>query len=178
MDPMVRTLTLGVIPTVAPYLLRLAVGELRRRYARLRLLLREAQTGALLRDLDEGRVDAALLAVPIPTEGLQVEELFAEPFYAALPADHPVAKRKFLTVEDLPGDQLLLLEDGHCLRDQALSVCRRAGGQLLEEIRATSLKTLRQMVGAAVAYTLMPAMAVPDAADGSAQGLIAYRPPA
>lgn len=157
-DPMDRTLQLGVIPTLGPYYLPHALTIVHRLHPKLRLLLREVLTPHLLADLAEGKLDAGLLALPVEDASLEVVPLFVEPFLAAVPAEHPLAKEKAIEVEALAAAGLLLLEEGHCLRDQALEACR-LDGLRNEEIRATSLETLRQMVGMGLGVTLIPALA-------------------
>ena len=173
-DPMSRTLHLGVIPTLGPYFLPHALTLVHRTYPDLRLLLREDITDRLLELLAAGQIDAALVALPVEDEALESLALFDEPFWAALPADHKLARQDQVRVKDLAGCKLLLLEDGHCLRDQALEVC---GPQARadEEVRATSLETLRQMVGMGIGVTLLPALAV-DAAPKSTRRQVAVRP--
>lgn len=157
-DPMDRTLQLGVIPTLGPYYLPHALTIVHRLHPKLRLLLREVLTPHLLADLAEGKLDAGLLALPVEDASLEVVPLFVEPFLAAVPAEHPLAKEKAIEVEALAAAGLLLLEEGHCLRDQALEACHLEGLRN-EEIRATSLETLRQMVGMGLGVTLIPALA-------------------
>ena len=143
---------LDLLPHVVP--------GLRSRFPRLELLLTEEKTETLLARLREGRLDAALLALPLHDDQLHSEPLFDEPFLLAVPAQHRLARRKSLDVDDLESESLLLLEDGHCLRDQALDVCQLAGASERDGFRATSLETLRQMVAANVGITLLPALAV------------------
>lgn len=159
-DPEAGRLRLGVIPTVAPYLLPLALPELRRRFPRLQIYLFEWQTAVLLERLPAGELDAALLALPIdPPHPLDTLPLFDEPFLAALPAGHPLARRPSLPLEAMRETDVLLLEDGHCLRDQALDLCKRVGAAEVEGFRATSLETLRQMVAMGMGATFVPALA-------------------
>jgi len=158
-DPMSRTLHLGIIPTLGPYYLPLALTLVRRKHPGLRLLLREEITPQILDDLLEGKLDAGLMALPIADDSLHVEPLFHEPFFAALPAGHALAKHGILKVSEIVNEKLLLLDEGHCLRDQALDVCG-TGNIGREEVRATSLETLRQMVGMGLGLTLLPALAV------------------
>jgi LysR family hydrogen peroxide-inducible transcriptional activator len=160
-DPMDRTVQLGVIPTLGPYYLPHALTMVHKLHPRLRLLLRELMTPHLLEDLAEGRLDGGLLALPVDDPTLEVAPLFVEPFLAAVPATHALASKKEIHVDELAGAGLLLLEEGHCLRDQALEACRLEDLRS-EEIRATSLETLRQMVGMGLGVTLIPALA----ADG------------
>src|SRR5690606_20295083 len=159
-DPGSGTLRLGVFPTLGPYLLPHVVPQLRERFPQLELLLTEEKSDVLLQRLREGKLDAALLALPIHDDQLHAEFLFEEPFLLAAPAAHPLAKQKVLSMDALGEETLLLLEDGHCLRDQALDVCRLAGAQEKAGFRATSLETLRQMVAAGVGVTLLPALSV------------------
>lgn len=159
-NPSEGTLRLGLFPTLAPYFLPHVVPSVRRDYPKLRLQLAEEKTEDLLRLLQRGELDAALLALPVNSEGLEVEVLFEEPFVLALPADHPLAGRPGLTTEDLRGAELLLLEEGHCLRDHALEVCALAEAHERVDFHATSMETLRQMVAAEVGITLMPLLAV------------------
>jgi len=173
-DPMARTLHLGVIPTLGPYYLPYALTLVHRKYPDLRLLLREEMTQQILERLNAGTLDAALLALPVADDGLHVEPLFYEPFFAALPAGHPLAKRDVLKVNDIMAEKLLLLDEGHCLRDQALDVCG-GGSRGREEVRATSLETLRQMVGMGLGLTLLPALAV-DAAPRASKKAVEIRP--
>jgi LysR family hydrogen peroxide-inducible transcriptional activator len=177
-DPMARTLHFGVIPTLGPYYLPHALTLVGRKHPGLRLLLREEMTPQILEHLADGKLDAALLAMPVADETLRAEPLFYEPFYAALPADHALAKRDVLKVSDILGEKLLLLDEGHCLRDQALDVC---GGNPIgrEEVRATSLETLRQMVGMGLGLTLLPALAVDGGARVGRKGIEVrpFRPP-
>jgi LysR family hydrogen peroxide-inducible transcriptional activator len=105
-------------------------------------------------------LDAALLALPVPSEGFEIEILFQEPFVVALPADHELAVKKQIRLEDLSGSELLLLEEGHCLREHALEVCALAGAHERVDFHATSMETLRQMVAANVGITLMPVLAI------------------
>lgn len=172
-DPMDRTVQLGVIPTLGPYYLPHVLTRVHQAFPRLRLLLRESMTPHLLTDLSEGRLDAGLLALPVSDSGLEVERLFREPFLAALPADHELAGMKAVNLDRLSVAGLLLLEEGHCLRDQALEACQLENLRS-EEIRATSLETLRQMVGMGLGVTLMPALAVSGASF--AAGGVVYRP--
>jgi LysR family hydrogen peroxide-inducible transcriptional activator len=172
-DPMDRTVHLGVIPTLGPYYLPHVLTLVRGQYPKLRLLLREEMTPSLLVHLAEGKLDAGLLALPLSDPGLDVLPLFEEPFLAALPADHALARAKSVKLDDLAQAGLLLLEEGHCLRDQALDACRLQGLKS-EEIRATSLETLRQMVGLGLGVTLMPALAV--GGQGAATTHLAIRP--
>lgn len=161
-DPMARTVHFGVIPTLGPYFLPHALTLVHKKHPELRLLLREEMTPQIIKHLAEGKLDAALLALPVDDDGLRVEPLFHEPFFAAVPADHTLAEKKNIKVKELLKEKLLLLDEGHCLRDQALDVCGLRGDSR-EEVRATSLETLRQMVGMGLGLTLLPALAV-DAA--------------
>jgi LysR family hydrogen peroxide-inducible transcriptional activator len=160
LDPESGTVRLGIFPTLGPYLLPHVVPRIRDRFPRLELLLVEEKTEVLLRQLREGRLDAAVLALPIHDDQLHAEFLFEEPFLLAVPEQHELARRKTLKLEDLSDQSLLLLEDGHCMRDQALEVCHLSGASEKSGFRATSLETLRQMVAANVGVTLLPTLAV------------------
>lgn len=159
-DPEAGSVRLGLFPTLGPYLLPHVVPGIRARYPRLELLLVEEKTEVILRMLREGQLDAGLLALPLHDEGLHIEPLFEEPFVLAVPATHALAGQRKIRLTDLAEQSLLLLEDGHCLRDQALDVCQLAGAGERVGFRATSLETLRQMVAAGVGITLLPTLAV------------------
>lgn len=174
-DPMAGPLRLGVIPTLGPYLLPYLLPMIRKRYPQLRLLLSEHLTAALLEALHTHMLDCALLALPVARDGLEVVELFREPFELALPAGHPLAKKKQVRPEDLADESLLLLAEGHCLRDQALDVCGATASASREEVQATSLETLRQMVAAGVGCTLLPQLSTQGGARPDKR-LIELRP--
>jgi LysR family transcriptional regulator, hydrogen peroxide-inducible genes activator len=159
-DPFSGTLTLGAFPTLAPYYLPEVVTRLRAVFPKLTLQLVEEKTDKLLTMLEEGRLDAALLALPAGDGRLASQFLFSDPFLVAVPEGHKLAEKEALTYDDIRSHSLLLLEDGHCLRDQALEVCTMSG--LHEEVgfRATSLETLRQMVKAGTGITLIPKLAL------------------
>ena len=159
-DPEAGTVRLGMFPTLGPYLLPHVVPRIRARFPHLELLLVEEKSDVLLSRLREGKLDAGLLALPVADDQLHTEFLFEEPFVLAVPESHPLAQRGSLTLAELSHQQLLLLEDGHCLREQALDVCRLSGANEKSEFRATSLETLRQMVVADVGITLLPTLAV------------------
>jgi LysR family hydrogen peroxide-inducible transcriptional activator len=159
-DPESGTVRLGLFPTLGPYLLPHVVPKLRARFPRLELLLIEERTATLIQQLHEGKLDAACLALPIHDDQLHCELLFEEPFVLAVPRGHPLGKHATLKLSDLAHEHLLLLDDGHCLRDQALDVCHMAGANEKDGFRATSLETLRQMVAANVGITLLPSLAV------------------
>lgn len=158
-DPEAGTVRLGVFPTLGPYLLPHAVPRIRARFPRLELLLVEEKSDVLLSRLRDGKLDAGLLALPLHDEQLHAEFLFEEPFLLAVPEHHPLAKRDSLALKELADQRLLLLEDGHCLRDQALDVCQLSGAREKIGFQATSLETLRQMVAADVGVTLLPMLA-------------------
>jgi LysR family hydrogen peroxide-inducible transcriptional activator len=160
-DPLVGTLRLGVIPTVAPYVLPGAIAALRKSFPKLRLLLREDQTSRLVERVQNGQLDLALLALEAELGSLATLALYADPFVLVAPAGHALAARKSARLDDLADEEVLLLEDGHCLREQALSLCKRGGAQELGDFRATSLNTLVRMVASGTGLTLLPAMAVP-----------------
>jgi len=169
-DPLAGALKLALIPTVGPYLLPHVAGPLRRALPRLKLMLYEYQTGPLLEKLRDGELDLGILALPVPLDGLETAPLYDEPFTVAMPANHPLAERDRVKLEDLRGETLLLLEDGHCLRDQALEVCSRIRLNEEQDYRATSLETLRQMVAAGHGITLLPELAAASPV-GTARGL-------
>ncbi|HET9031808.1 MAG TPA: LysR substrate-binding domain-containing protein [Dokdonella sp.] len=160
LDPESGALRLGIFPTLGPYLLPHVVPAIRDRYPRLELLLVEEKTEVILGQLREGRLDAVILALPIHDQQLHIEKLFDEPFVLAVPESNPLARQKSIVLDDLTNQNLLLLEEGHCLRDQALEVCQLAGAGERSGFRATSLETLRQMVAANVGITLLPTLAV------------------
>lgn len=160
-DPAAGTLRLGIFPTLGPYLLPHVVPTVHRRFPQLELLLVEEKTEEILRQLRAGVLDAGILALPIEDDQLHREPLFVEDFVLAVPVDHPLAGRAGAVPSSvLSGEQVLLLDEGHCLRDQALSVCSTAGARERSGFRATSLETLRQMVAAGVGVTLLPQLAV------------------
>jgi LysR family hydrogen peroxide-inducible transcriptional activator len=160
-DPEAGSLRLGLFPTLAPYLLPHVVRELHERFPRLELLLVEEKTEEVLARLADGRLDAGLLAVPSGDGRLVCEPLFHEDFVLAVPADHPLAAAAGpVDLSVLADEHMLLLEEGHCLRDQALAVCQLTGANERRGFRATSLETLRQMVAAGVGITLLPELSV------------------
>jgi LysR family hydrogen peroxide-inducible transcriptional activator len=173
-DPLAGSLRLALIPTIGPYLLPLVAGKLRKELSRLKLMLYEYRTAPLLERLKSGEIDVGILALPVDTEGLATRTLYEEPFTVAMPANHPLADRASVKLEDLADEKLLLLEDGHCLRDQALEVCGRVGMHESGDYRATSLETLRQMVAAGHGVTLLPGLAA--AASHGDRRSLAVRP--
>ena len=172
-DPLAGRLRVGLIPTLGPYLLPRVAPRLARALPRLALVLHEYQTAPLVERVQAGELDLALLALPADTKSLHTRSLFAEAFLVAMPERHALAARRRLKPADLEGEKLLLLEDGHCLRDQALEVCARAGTEE-QDFRATSLETLRQMVAAGLGVTLLPRLAA-EGPFGTTRGL-ALRP--
>jgi LysR family hydrogen peroxide-inducible transcriptional activator len=159
-DPATGTLRLGIFPTLAPYLLPHVIPVLRQKFPELRMQLAEEKTEIILNMLDQGRLDAGLLALPVDQQGMEVEVLFDEPFVTAMPASHPLSDKRTIDLKDLEGEELLLLEDGHCLRQHALEVCALAGAHERVDFHATSMETLRQMVAANAGVTLMPVLSV------------------
>ncbi len=158
-DPLAGALKVAFIPTLGPYLLPLVTPRIRKQLPKLQLLLYEYQTGALLERLRAGEIDLGVLALGVDVSGLEVLPLHEEAFTLAVPAGHRLAKKSAVRAEDLAGETLLLLEDGHCLREQALDVCSRIDVHEAEDFRATSLETLRQMVVAGLGVTLLPELA-------------------
>jgi LysR family hydrogen peroxide-inducible transcriptional activator len=159
-DPRGGDFRLGIIPTVAPYLLPKILPVIRRSFPKLRIQLTEAQTAVVTRMLKQGDLDAMILALPTEEEHVVEAPLYTEPFYFAAAKQHPKAKQKQVSLADLENEEVLLLEDGHCLRDQALDVCNTHRAVENTNFRATSIETLRQMVAANVGITLMPELAV------------------
>jgi LysR family hydrogen peroxide-inducible transcriptional activator len=177
-DPLGGRLKIGLIPTLAPYLLPRVAPKLQRGLPKLQLMLHEHQTAPLVAGVVEGVLDLAILALPADTRGLQTRSLFAEAFLVAMPERHPLAAHRRLKASDLADQKLLLLEEGHCLRDQALDVCSRVGIEE-QDFRATSLETLRQMVAAGLGITLLPRLAT-EGPFSTARGLAVrpFAPPA
>jgi len=173
-DPLAGDLRVGLIPTVAPYLLPRVAPALRQALPRLRLMLLELQTEDLLEQLRGGALDLAVLALPFESDGLVTRDLYEEEFLVALPGQHPLTARTELSVDDLDDQTLLLLAEGHCLRDQALEVCSRVSVREPQDFRATSLETVRQMVAAGIGVTLLPALAAGDTT--SPDSALAVRP--
>lgn len=157
--PLAGSFSLGVIPTLGPYVLPWLVPALRKKYPALRLILREDLTAPLLERLSSHRLDAALVALPVPDNRLETLPLFDEPFWFAAPKSRKSGVAKIMTEDELQGQPLLLLTEGHCLRDQVLAICGTADHEVDGDFRATSLETILQMVATGLGSTLLPAMA-------------------
>lgn len=159
-DPESGTVKIGIFPTLGPYLLPHVVPGIVAKFPRLELMLYEEKTESILRKLHDGELDAGILALPIHDDSLHAEFLFEEPFVLAVPQASALARLKSVKLSALANERLLLLDDGHCLRDQALEVCQMAGSGERAGFRATSLETLRHMVSANVGMTLLPMLTV------------------
>ncbi len=158
--PMSGSLRLGVIPTIAPFLLPSLLPAVRTRYTKLQLALREDLTGNLLARLKDGQLDFALIALPFDTEGLLVRPLFDDELWLVAPEGEPLLKAKHLSVSRQMTGRLLLLEEWHCLREHTLQACGRARAASGEGLEATSLLTLIQMVASGMGLALVPEVAV------------------
>jgi LysR family transcriptional regulator, hydrogen peroxide-inducible genes activator len=162
-DPLAGPLRIGAIPTLSPYLIPLILLPLRKHYPQMKLVLSEELTATLLERLRKHEIDAALLATPIAEQNFESLTLFDEPFWIAYPRKHPFYIKDKITLRDLSNENLLLLAEGHCLADQAMEVChireRQAQGEMAD-LRASSLETLIQLVGADFGITLVPALAM------------------
>jgi LysR family transcriptional regulator, hydrogen peroxide-inducible genes activator len=170
-DPLAGRLRLALLPTIGPYLLPRVSQPIRKSLPRLELRLYEYQTAQMLEKLEAGEIDLGILALPVDVEGFESRDLYTEAFTVAVPDQHRLAKRDSVRVDDLNGETLLLLEDGHCLRDQALEVCSRVDLHEKQDFRATSLETLRQMVATGAGITLLPELAS-RGAYGNARGVV------
>ncbi|MFY8095018.1 MAG: LysR substrate-binding domain-containing protein [Niveispirillum sp.] len=158
-DPFAGSLRLGVIPTLGPYLIPRVLGPLRRDYPELDLVLWEDVTDNLLARLRRHELDAILMATTEDQDDIQSLPLFDEPFLLVLPEAHPLASQTMIREDQLPEVEMLVLADGHCLRDQALAACQQSGAGRAD-LRATSLEMLLNMVAAGYGCTLAPALVV------------------
>ena len=159
-EPLSGTVRMGTIPTVGPFLLPRVLPGLREAYGRLRLYLVEDLTSRLVESLHRGQLDVVLLALPYDCGAVETVILFDDPFGVGLPRSHLLAKERGIKAQRLWCEDLLLLKDGHCLRDHALSACHLADRRLTEGFEATSLATLVQMVDNGLGTTLLPTIAV------------------
>ena len=151
---------LGVIPTIGPFLLPQMLADLRCAYDQLKLFLKEGLSAELFLKLQQGELDLILIALPYPLPEMHVEQLFNDEFVLLLPPQHPLQKHKQVTQHNLQGEKLLLLEEGHCLRDHALEACKLEPSQMDLVYQGTSLHTLVQMVANGLGITLLPDLAV------------------
>ena len=171
---LVGELSLGIIPTIGPYLLPNLLEQIAVRYPELILRLRETQTAALIDQLSDGRLDAVLAALPVAEGELEELPLFEDRFLLAVPAGHRLASMAVAELGWVEGERLLLLEEGHCFRDQALSYCAQADPRTIAGFGATSFATILQMVASGYGVTLIPEMAVASEASGR-QGIAVLR---
>jgi LysR family hydrogen peroxide-inducible transcriptional activator len=162
-DPLAGPLRIGAIPTLSPYLMPLILAPLKQQLPQMRLILSEELTDTLLERLHDHEIDAALLATPIEEQEFETLPLFDEPFWVAYSCDHAFYEKDRIRLRDLTRENLLLLAEGHCLADQAMDVChmeeRQTHGEMAD-LRASSLETLIQLVGAGYGVTLVPALAM------------------
>ena len=168
---------IGVIPTLAPYLVPRLVPHLRQVYPAIEIELKESVTSRLVADLGEGLLDAVVAALPIETDGLSTKPLFSDRFYMAMADDERNILMSPLTEDQVDVEQLLLLEEGHCLRDQALAVCSTAGKRRLVSFGATSMTTLLQMVANGMGMTLIPEIAIATEAARNSIRIVPFAAP-
>jgi LysR family hydrogen peroxide-inducible transcriptional activator len=179
-DPLTGQLRLGVIYTVAPYLLPQLVRSMIERVPQMPLVLQENFTAKLVEMLRQGELDAAIMAQPFPQQGLLVQPLYDEPFVVAMPASHPWSNRKRINAADLKNETMLLLGNGHCFRDQVLEVCPEmarfstTGDGIARTFEGSSLETIRHMVASGIGITVLPKASVPDMQ--AHDGLLRYVP--
>ena len=159
-DPMSGPLQLGMVPTIGPFLIPRVMPPLRDAFPKLKTYLREEQTAALLTGLETGRLDAAVLALPYPLGDVETAEIARDPFFVVYPSRHRLGALATVRPNDLAMEDLLLLEDGHCMRDHALAACALEGARRNIAFQGTSLHTLVQMVANGLGVTLVPQMAV------------------
>jgi LysR family transcriptional regulator, hydrogen peroxide-inducible genes activator len=170
-DPLAGPLRLGVIYTIAPYLLPPLVKNLIDTVPQMPLILQENFTTKLIEQLRQGELDAAIMALPLPDNGLMMQTLYDEPFVVAVPRNHPWAKRKEIPAEDLKKETMLLLGNGHCFRDQVLEVCPEmarfssGGNGMQRTFEGSSLETIRHMVSSGIGLTVLPRASVRDMDD-------------
>lgn len=160
-DPMVGELRVGIIPTIAPYLLPIIMPQLNKHFPKLIIWLYEYQTHVLLEKLRRSEMDCLILALPIEKHEFVEENLFREPFRLAVKKGQSLTKQKNINMGDIAKEEILLLEEGHCLREHVLDACMLAGVKEKGQFQATSLETLRHMIGEGMGMTLMPELAVP-----------------
>ncbi|EKD72964.1 MAG: LysR protein, partial [uncultured bacterium] len=158
-DPYRGELKIGIIPTLSPYLLPLIIPSLAKKFPKIYFYLVEEKTAALIEKLKIGKLDVAILSLPVMESGFSSSLLFEEEFLLAVPSAHPLAKRKIIRQDDLDKQNVLLLEEGHCMREQTLALCHKMHAAETQDFRATSLETLRHMVAAGNGVTLMPKLA-------------------
>ena len=173
-EPLASVFKLGAIPTIAPFLLPRALPVLKQRFPKLRLQMREDLTSRLIEQLRMRTLDAAVIALPYEAAGIETMSIAEDEFLLLTPDDHPLAKRNDLSPEHLKSEELLLLEDGHCLREHALSACKLPASRRSAEVSATSLHTLVQMVAGGMGVTLLPKLAAEGGAAAGAR--VAMRP--
>jgi len=159
-DPLAGALSLGLIPTIAPYLIPLFVSEISQDLPKLSMAYREDITDRLTEDLLSGDLDAAILATPPEDNNLASLPLYSEPFWMIYPEEHPLSKIKNATMDDVSLADLLLLTEGHCFRDHALSICSPYHAARQQNLRATSLETLINLVASGQGMTLVPSLAM------------------
>jgi LysR family transcriptional regulator, hydrogen peroxide-inducible genes activator len=174
-DRLIGRLRIGVIPTIAPYLLPTIIGNLTRLYAGLDLHIRETVTPKLIQELEDGRLDAAIVALPVSEPSLAEVALFSENFVLVRPGEDE--GKPVPSAETLREMRLLLLEEGHCFRDQALSFCNMHTTLPRESLDGSSLSTLVQMVSAGIGVTLIPEMAIPVETRSAAVSVVRFRNP-
>ena len=167
-------LRLGVIASVGPYWVPRFLAPLRKAYPELELVLREGLTDELLEELRDGELDVVLAAQTFSPKGFHVYPFAFEPFWLAVPADHPFATKTAVRAADLRASDMVLLEDGHCLRDQLVDLCPVSHRGKVRQYHAVSLETVRYLVASGAGYTLMPKLAVPGRKVGR-DGLLVYR---
>ncbi len=167
--PLSYPMSLGVIPTIGPYLLPKVLPEVRRRYPDFELTIVEAQSHVLIDKVRNGELDTAVLALPYPTDNLHAFEFWAEDLYLVTHEGSPYADLKSIASEDLRDDSLLLLGEGHCLRDHALAVCKLQPNRMRRSLAGTSMYTLVQMVAGNMGSTVVPAMALDQMLGGSSE---------
>ena len=173
-DPLAGNLSLGLIPTVAPYLIPLFVGNISARIPKLSMTYREDITERLIESLLLGELDIAVLATPPEEDSLTAIELYTEPFWLVFPKDHELSQLETASMKDVKEDDVLLLTEGHCFRDQALSICRPSHRRRQQSLRATSLETLINLVASGQGVTLVPALAM-RAGSPSKSGLMSHK---
>lgn len=179
-DPLSGQLRLGIIYTIAPYLLPPMVKNMIEHVPQMPLILQENFTVRLLEMLRQGELDAAIMALPFPDHGLMVQPLYDEPFVVALPKHHPWADRTSITAQDLKSETMLLLGNGHCFRDQVLEVCPEmsrfstAGDGIARTFEGSSLETIRHMVASGIGITVLPQASVPEMR--TKDGMLRYVP--